>query len=169
MKRKQIVVVLCAVFFCLPALSFAIDFWQFPESADKNSVFVDVRFGGLYFEEKPNFFPPIVNVDYMLWGGLPFSVGAYIAAPEPNLKSFGTRLGYHVNFDSAKFDFYFLYVFDFGWTLNKQLKAHGDKTQEMHFYDFRAGIRKMFSIFALQLETDFKLRGIHAGVSIKLF
>jgi hypothetical protein len=146
----------------------AFDLWQFPEAADKNSVFLDARFGGISFLRGPEFFLPEASLDYMLWGGLPFSIGAYIKTPEENLKSFGARLGYHVNTGSRRMDLYGLYVFDFGWTRNKALKAHNDEEQPMNFYDFRVGIRYRFNFFHLNMETDFKFRGINFGIGIKL-
>jgi hypothetical protein len=142
--------------------------FEWPEAADKNSVTLDTLFAGISFSDGPQIFRPVFSMDYVIPIVLPFSIGAYFATPDPNLKSFGTRLGFHVNLNVPKLDLYALYVFDFGWIRNPKLREYGDEEQEIHWYDFRIGIRYTFNVIGLFIETGFKLQSINAGISLQL-
>jgi hypothetical protein len=146
----------------------ALDFWQWPEAADKNALFLDARFAGVSFTDGFQVFPPAFSLDYILPVVAPFSLGAYFKTPEPNLKSFGVRLGYHINLDEPNTDLYGLYVFDFGFTRNALLAQYDDEQQPVNWYDFRVGIRRRFRSLCICLETDFKLQGIHIGLALKI-
>jgi hypothetical protein len=146
----------------------ALDFWQYPEAADKNAVFLDLRSNVLSFSEGFRLTLPEFSADYVLPVGLPFSIGAYFKTPDPNLKSFGLRLGYHINIDDPNTDIYLLYIFDFGFLRNDVLLEYNDEAQEIHWYDFRAGIRYEFGLFCLALESDYKLQGLNISISLKL-
>jgi hypothetical protein len=146
----------------------ALDFWQWPEAADKNAIFLDARFAGISFTDGYQIFRPVFSLDYIIPVIAPFSLGAYFKTPDPNLKSFGLRLGYHINLEDPKTDLYGLYVFDFGFTRNDLLARYDDEQQPVNWYDFRAGIRRRFRSLWLCLETDFKLQGIYIGLSLKI-
>ncbi|MDR0513410.1 MAG: hypothetical protein LBG93_10010 [Treponema sp.] len=160
-------------FLCLAGIASciaAIDLWQHPETAERNSLFVgasgpEFTFSGFEFQFAPQF-----TLDYMLPVRFPFSLGAFLRTPTPNLNSFGARLGYHINLDQPRVNLYFLYVFDFGFLRNDLLERYGDERRPLHFYDFRAGVRWGINRFLfIQIESDFQFRGIIFGLSAKLF
>jgi hypothetical protein len=163
-----------AVFFAALLLVFplragAVNFWRFPEAADKGTIFIDARFAEISFAE--GFLPslPEIGVDAVLPFFLPFSLGAYFKTPDPNLKSFGARLAYHIDLEDPRTDLYLLYVFDFGFTRNALLREYGDEEQDVRRYDFRAGVRRAFGkFFCLSVETSYKLRGFRIGFSARL-
>jgi hypothetical protein len=155
---------------CLSAPLFPFDVWSRPEAAEKNSLFLDAHAAALSFTGGFSAGPDtlFVTADYLLPVDLPFSLGAYFKAPNPNLKSFGLRLAYHIDIDNSKTDLYVLYAFDLGFMRNNLLEAYGDEKQEVRYYDFRAGVRRLFGkYFCLSLETAYKLSGITAGISVK--
>jgi hypothetical protein len=157
-----------ALVFALPLPAF--DLRSHPEAAEKNSLFLDVHIAGLSFNDgfAAGLDTLLIRCDYLLPVDLPFSFGAYFKAPNPNLKSFGFRLAYHIDIDNSKTGLYVLYAFDLGFLRNSLLEAYGDETQEVHYYDFRAGVRRLFGkYFCLSLETAYKLSGITVGISVK--
>jgi hypothetical protein len=149
----------------------AVDVWRYPEAADKNSLFVTATFFSLRFTEAETFafYLPEISVDYLPPFFVPVSIGAFFKTPEPNLNSFGTRLAYHINLGDAKTDAYFLYVFDLGFTRNDLLTEYGDEPVPVNYFDFRIGVRRLFGSFVcLTMETEFKMRGLSLGVSVKI-
>ncbi|MDR1107116.1 MAG: hypothetical protein LBL44_12230 [Treponema sp.] len=165
---KMIPLVMALIF---PASLPALDVWTHPEAAEKNSLFLDVHFSSLAFES--GFAIGIdtleFHLDYMPPIPLPFSLGVYLKAPNPNLKNFGARLGYHFDVADRKTDIYFFYAFDFGFLRNSLLAEHGDEEQPLRLYDFRAGVRRVFNrYFCMVLETDYKISGVLFGVAIKI-
>ena len=167
MKKTLLITVLLAAGL-LPVR--AIDVWRYPEAADKNSLFVNVKFFSLMFAEEPfSFYLPEFSVDWLPPFFVPISIGAFLKTPDPNLDSFGTRLAYHVNLGDAKTDLYVLYVFDLGFTRNDALVEYGGVERPVYFYDFRAGVRRLFGSFVcLTLETEFKARGFSLGITAKI-
>jgi hypothetical protein len=163
--------VVLALVLALPAARIpALELWRHPQAAEANALFLDAAFARVSFTEGFILPPPVeLRVDYVLPVFLPVSVGAYMKTPNPNLTSFGLRAGYHVDIGDSKTDLYAVYVFDLGFLRNDLLEAYGDKPQPLLFYDFRAGVRRLFgSFFCIALETDFKLRGLLLTLSIKL-
>jgi hypothetical protein len=164
MKRLAAACMLCML--SLPGQ--ALDFWQFPECAERYALFLDVKAARLSFKEGFETYYPEVCADLLPFP-LPFSLGVYAKMPDPNLKSFGIRAGYHVNLGDESTDLYVLYAFDFGFVRNDLLVKYGDEKQTPRYYDFRIGVRRVFgTFFCLVLETDFKSRGITVGVSLKV-
>ena len=144
-------------------------FELFPESADKNAFFLNIKAVGISFTEGFLLTEQEFGFDYVLPIFMPLSLGVYFRIPTPNLKSFGIRLGYHINIQSEKTDLYALYVFDFGFLRNDLLRQYNDAEQEIHYYDFRAGVRQVFGkYFCLMLETGFKLQGFSIGIAVKI-
>lgn len=165
---KKLFIILCLAICSLFSLQ-AVDIWQYPEAAEQNAVFLDVRSPYISFTRGFEFLPPWFGVDYLLPIGLPFSLGVYFKTPSPNLKSFGARAGYHINLDDPKTDLYVLYVFDLGFLRNETLIQYNDEEQQRYFYDFRFGIRRLINKYlCLSLESDHKLNGFIFGISIKL-
>jgi len=149
----------------------ALDLWRYPQAAEKHSIFIDAAIAPLSFTHLSsyNVFPLEFRIDYMLPVGLPFSAGLFMKTPHPNLKHFGTRLGYHFDVRNPKTDLYVLYVFDFGFLRNDVLKEYNDIPAPLHFFDFRLGVRRMFgSWFCVAAETDFKVLGIVFLLSFKV-
>jgi hypothetical protein len=155
---------LCA--FRLPAL----DLWRHPEIAGKNTIFTDLGVAPFIFDglEFP-VLPMEVRIDYLPPLPLPFSAGLFLKTPNPNLKSFGTRLAYHLDINNSKTDLYFAYVFDYGFIRNDILKKYNDKPVPVHYYDFRVGVRYFFGRFVgLAVESDFKVGGVIFMLSAKI-
>ncbi|GAB6391800.1 MAG: hypothetical protein MdMp014T_1173 [Treponematales bacterium] len=152
----------------LPLNLWALDLWHWPEAAGKNSLFLTAQMPALSFTEGLSFEMPEFAADWLFPFPLPLSFGAFFKTPEPNLKSFGVRLGYHIDTGARNLDLYALYVFDFGFLRNDLLEEYGDETQEKRYYDFRAGVRRLFGKYiCLVIETDFHLRGLQIGLSFK--
>ena len=144
--------------------------FRHPESAEQHTVFFDAVFVSLSFER--GFYSGLstfaCRADYMLPFRLPFSLGLYADFPDPNLKRFGARLGYHIDINDPKTDLYLLYVFALGFTRNTVLAEYGDETQEMRLYDFRAGIRRSLTRHTcLVLETGYKFQELIFGITVK--
>jgi hypothetical protein len=156
---------------CAAATAPAFNIWNHPEIAEKNSLFADVALAPLVFYPQFDFpvLPMELRLDYMPPISLPFSVGLFFKTPNPNFKSFGTRIAYHLDLDNPKIDLFFVYVFDFGFIRNNILVKYNDTPVTVHYYDFRAGVRYFFqSRIALAVETDFKVFGIILMLSIKI-
>jgi len=153
------------------AASPALDLWRHPEIAERNSIFADVGMAPLVFKDIDDFYilPLELRLDYMPPLPLPFSVGLFFKTPFPNLKCFGPRIAYHIDLRNSKTDLYFMYVFDFGFIRNGILEKYGDEPVEIHYYDFRVGIRYFFGKFiGLALESDFKVGGVIIALSAKI-
>lgn len=147
------------------------DLWLYPEAADKYAFFAGVFAPTLSFDDGFSFSVerPELLFDFVLPGGLPFSLGAFIQMPEPNLKNFGLRAAYHINVNDPKTDLFFLYVFDLGFIRNDLLLEYNDTPVDIRYYDFRAGFRRLFgSYIALSVETGHKLFDIRFGLAVKL-
>lgn len=147
-----------------------VNVWRHSEAAGKNSLFADVGIMPLMLDS-PEFgiVPLSLRVDYLPPLPLPFSFGAFVQAPFPNLKSFGIRAGYHVDLFDPLTDLYLAYSFDFGFTRNDLLVEFNDAPVEPHYYDFRVGVRRFFgSWFGLSVETGFKFESVVISLSIKL-
>jgi len=151
----------------LPALSL----WRHPEIAEENTIFADAGLSPIIFKN-PQFviLPLELRLDYLLPLPLPFSVGIFLKTPYPNLKSFGTRVAYHIDMGDDKTDFYFVHVFDYGFIRNDILIKYNDDPVEIHYYDFRAGVRRFFGPrLGLSVESDFKVGGVIILLSAKLY
>jgi hypothetical protein len=150
----------------------AISLYTHSETAPKNAIFFDV---GIAAYEVPDefvlYFPKMrFAADWMTPTSLPFSFGLYMTAPLPNLTDFGVRAGYHINFESEKIDFYFLYYFNLGFLRNAELRDNGNEEIEVHYFDFRAGFRYVLNYnVGLMIETGYKLNSIMAGITVKIF
>ncbi|GMO25838.1 MAG: hypothetical protein Ta2B_05630 [Termitinemataceae bacterium] len=150
----------------------AISLYTHSEAAPKNSIFFDV---GIAAYELPDDFALYVPklrfaADWMLPTSLPFSIGAYMLAPFPNLTDFGLRAAYHINFESETVDFYFLYYFNLGFLRNAELRSNGLDEIDLHWFDFRAGFRYVFNYnLGVMIETGYKLNSIMFGVTVRIF
>jgi hypothetical protein len=155
---------------CCGSPAAAADIWQYPEAAGKNALFLDIRFASLSLEGDFTALYPEASLDWLPPLFLPFSLGLYIRIPDPNLRSFGFRIGYHINLGGdGKTDLYALYVFECGWLRKTILERYGDSAPPLRWYDFRAGLRRRFGAsLCLSLEADHAFRGITIGVSIQL-
>ena len=138
---------------------YTLDLWQYPEMADKHSLFAGafpVKFTmSDYFDiGHPEFF-----FDYVLPIGFPFSVGLFVNPLGSGAHSYGIRIGYHINFNDDKLDLYLAYT--------TCLIFEGENIWLE--YGGRIGIRRMFgSYFCINIETGFKLQFVYIGVAIKL-
>ena len=114
--------------------------------------------------------PLEISLDYLLPYKFPVFVGTYFITPNPNLKNFGIRTGYHVDLRMHKTNFYIFYVFDFGFIRNDLLIEYNDDPVDINFYDFRFGFRHFFNNrMGIVLESAFKLQGLNMGITYKLF
>jgi len=152
-----------AVFLLVALDAFAIDFWQYPEMADKHAIFI----GGFPVQfrtetRSADYYPPEFYVDYLLPVGLPFSAGFFVNSLGPDLFSFGLRPAYHINLNDENTDFYILYVLNYIHVKNNPEKIQFE-------YGGRFGFRRRFGqFFCLCIETGFKLETIYVGIAIKL-
>ena len=162
----------CLIFFFTLAANVnlgAIDLWQHPEAAERNSLFAGAMAPQIVIDGFDLLITPHFTLDYMLPVHLPISFGAFIKTPSPNLNSFGARFAYHINLDRPGTNLYFMYVFDFGFIRNDILERYGDERRPVRFFDFRAGLRQRLNHFLfIQIESDFQFRGIFLGLSVKV-
>jgi hypothetical protein len=166
-KNTLCIAALCAL---IPAAVPGLSLWRYPEAADKNTLFIDTA-ATFSFSSLDSFslFPLEIRADYLLPVGLPVSAGLFMKTPDPNLKYFGTRLGYHIDIGDQKTDLYFVHVFNLGFIRNDLLEQFNDTPSPLYYYDFRLGVRRLFgSRFCLAVETDFKVFGLVFALSIKL-
>jgi len=143
---------------------FAIDFWQYPEAADKGSIFASC-FAGSFEITSPgfdgmelSFFSPEFCLDYVLPIGLPFSFGASFRAEDSRF-AFGLRPSYHVNLDIEWLGFYVMYpVFVISSEEALTFK-----------YGFGIGARaRLKDFFSLCAEISPSAKGLLLGASFKL-
>lgn len=142
----------------------ALDFWQYPEMADKHAIFLGgfpVRFS--IEERSVDYYPPELYVDYLLPVGIPFSAGVFVNSLGPDLFSLGFRPAYHINLNDENSDLYILYV------INLIMIRSPQKEETLLEFGGRVGFRRRFGSFlCLCIETGFKLQTIYVGVAIKL-
>ena len=142
----------------------ALDFWQHPEMAEKNSLFAG-GFAAQFIVKnvKFDFYHPEFYLDYMLPVGLPFSAGAFVNSLGPFIFSAGLRPAYHINFDNENLDVYVLYIANLIFT-----KEPGPEKILLEFGG-RIGFRWRFGpYFCACVETGFKLQTVYFGIAIKL-
>jgi len=171
---KLIKIIFLTSLFFISADLFSFDFltiFQHSEIAPKNSLFADAGLAPFVFKELEfNVLPLDIRIEYMLPVPLPLSFGLFMKTPYPNLKSFGTRIGYHFNLFDRMTDIYVIYSFDFGFLRKDILEEHNDVSAPIHWYDFRFGARHFFkSRYGAAIETDFKFQSVIFLVSIKVF
>lgn len=163
-KFKIFFLILLTLFICHK--SFSIDFWQYPEMADKNSIFFGIFPVQFNFEDFFTLHQLEFYIDYLLPVGLPFSLGASINPINPDVFSVSARLGYHINFNDEKFDVYVLYQVELLY-LTDVLTY--DKYVVVEFGG-RFGIRRLFGKFlCFNFETGFKFQYFNIGIAIKCY
>jgi hypothetical protein len=137
----------------------ALDFWQYPEMAESNALFVSCFAAQFNFSDYFTIRYPEIIVDYLLPVRIPVFIGAALRLFDPELARYGLRLGYHINFDDENLDVYVFYdssiIFSDEYTLLKLIGSVG----------FR---RRFGSSFCITVETGFLLQNIFFGVAIKL-
>jgi len=160
-------------FFLISPVSYAfgpLNFFFHSELAGKNSIFIDVGPAPLTFKDLSFPILPLdLRLEYLPPLPLPFSAGIFMKTPNPNLKSFGTRIGYHFNvFDIA--DLFLVYYHDFGYIRNKKLVEYNDSPVPYIFFDFRFGARYLFrKRVGVALESGYKFQDIAFLLSIKIY
>ena len=147
-----------------------INLWRHSEIADKNSLFADVGSPIYFSDQKFSFLPLYIRFDYMLPTPVPISAGLFFHTPDPNFKSFGFRLGYHINLRNPRIDVYGVYSFNCGFLLKGTLEKHNDTPPTIHYFDFRVGARYFFgSWLGFSIESGHKMESIIISLSIKIF
>jgi len=137
----------------------ALDFWQYPEMAEKHSLFLSCFFVEFNFDDYFLFYPELV-LDYLLPVGLPFSIGVSVESFDPDLYSAGLRLGYHINFDDENLDVYLLYGCKLIFPMDYVKLEYGG----------RFGFRHRFgSYFCITFETGFLLENFFLGIAVKFY
>jgi len=141
------------------------------ETVGKNSIFIDVGPAPLTF--RPVSFPLLpldIRIEYLPPFRLPFSFGIFMKTPNPNLKSFGMRIGYHFNLLDLV-DLFLVYHHDFGYFRNKILVKYRDTPVRVNFFDFRFGFRYFFikSRIGIAVESGFKFQDVIFLLSIKIY
>jgi len=169
---KNLTKIFLLLFFLQTGVSHAFDLislWRHPEIAEKNSVFVDAGLPVFFFPLSAQPLPLNIRFDYLPPLPLPLSAGIFFDTPYPNLKSFGFRLGYHINIFDPNTDLFFKYSFNCGFILKKVLYKYNDEPPPLRFYDFGFGLRHFFSpLVGIALESGFKLESVFVSLSFKL-
>jgi hypothetical protein len=167
--RKIFFVFFCFISSSLYGLELA-NLWRHSEIADKNSVFVDVGAAPLTFADLEFPILPVdVRVEYFPPIPLPFSASVFFKTPNPNFKSFGLRVAYHIDLLDDVTDLYFLYQYDFGHLRNDLLVQYNDTPTPQYWYDFRIGVRRFFGgRVGIGIESAFKFEGIIFLISVKV-
>jgi hypothetical protein len=143
--------------------------WRHPEIAEKNSVFADAGVPIMFEEPHFSVLPVDLRADYMLPLPYPFSAGIFLKTPNPNLKSFGVRFGYHFDVFDPLTDVYVVWSFNCGFILTDVLAYYNDSPAPVHFFDFRAGFRRFITPWlGVCVETGFKLESVCISLSFKL-
>jgi len=163
--NKLLPAILLLSFFSLPAAPApAVDFWQYPEAADKGSVFASAFAASLEIASPGidglefSFSAPEFCLDYVLPIGLPFSFGASFQA-ESGFFAFGLRPAYHANLDFDWLNFYFMYPISFVLSGEAWTAKYGVG------FGARARIKNFFFLAA---EFRPSLKGLLFGASFKL-
>jgi hypothetical protein len=154
------------VFFALIVFSAsAFDFWQYPEAADKGSVFAGAHAASIAFnirnikDVRFKVYFPEFCLDYVLPIGLPFSLGATLKPFEKGIFGIGIRPAYHINFGLENLDAYVMYAVSFDFRSSYGVLEYGPAL----------GMRyRIFSFFCLSMETAFMMKAVNFGVSLKL-
>jgi len=143
----------------------AFDVWQYPEAADRNSVFVGVfaAFFAYELSDPPStefsFDWPEFYIDFILPVGLPFSFGASLDSLRTDMYGIGLRPGYHVNFDVPNLDVYAMYTTNFEISKQRMVVYHG----------VRLGLRyTFFDFLCLTVESGYNFSSLIFGLSFKL-
>ena len=154
-----------SLFVVLSASIPAFDVWQYPASADKDSIFAGVLAASFAFDfnhppdSKFQFDYPEFYLDYVLPVGLPFFIGASVDSLHTGQYGLGIRPGYHINFDVPNLDAYVLYGTNFDISENRMEINHGVKI----------GLRYIFyDLFCVNVETGYRFERLHFGLSLKL-
>jgi len=153
---------------CVGYAAGGLEIWRNPEGAEAGRLFVDARFLTAGFDGSFAAVLPELGADWLLPVPLPLSAGVFMATPDPNLKSFGLRAGWHIDLFDERTDLYVFYVMDLGFVRNALLEEYGDTPAEAKWYDFRVGVRRLMGRFCLTIESAYKFAGIRAGISIAL-
>jgi len=167
--KKILVIIVLLILFVQPLYSFDImSLWRHPEIAEKNAIFADIGVTIRLIDPEFNILPFDIRIDYMLPLPLPFSAGLFLVTPNPNLKTFGYRIGYHFDVRDPRLDVFFIYSFDFGFIRNDLLIEYNDTPVTPNYYDFRIGVRRFFGTLGVCVETGFKLESIIFLLSVKI-
>ena len=162
-KKQVFLVVVFLLVSLAPARAF--DVWQYPESADKDSIFAGLfaAYFAFSFQDPSSsefsFDHPHFFLDYVLPVGLPFSLGLCFDSFRTDQWGIGFRPGYHVNFDVPNLDVYVMYSMNLEISTRRMVLDHGP----------RVGLRYIFyDLFCLQVETGYRLERINFGLAFKL-
>ena len=163
MNKRIILFLIFIAFICASATG--IDFWRYPEAADKDAMFAGAYAASLVFNiDNPRdfryeFYFPEFYLDYVLPVGLPFSFGTSLKPLTPDVFGVGARAGYHINLNVPDLNLYVMYAVTFGITSDFSVIEFGP----------RIGARyRLFSFICLNVETGLAMKTIHFGIAIKL-
>jgi len=110
-----------------------------------------------------------IRITYMLPAIAPLSFGVFAVTPDPNIRFFGVRAGYHFDLGNPGLDVYFLYSFNFGWILNDILIYLNDDPVPVNLFDFRVGFRYFFNGWlGINAELDFNFTRLLLSIAVKL-
>ena len=154
------------LFFFVSSVSVpAFDVWQYPVSADRDSIFAGF-FAAMFafdFQDPPasefSFDYPEFYLDYVLPVGLPFSIGLSFDSMRVDQWGVGLRPAYHVNFDVPSLDVYAMYSVSLDISETRMVLDHG----------LRLGLRYIFwDLICVSVETGYRLESLLFGLSIRL-
>jgi len=143
----------------------ALDFWRFPESAERGSIFAGAFVSSFAFSiADPRDFRLLLNfpefyIDYIMPIGLPFSFGVSAKPMSPDIFALGIRPAYHINFNNPNLNVYVMYAVTFSLTSEFGLLEYGG----------RIGARyRLFNFLFINIETGFRMRSLRLGVAVQL-
>jgi len=145
--------------------AFAVDFWQYPEAAEKGSIFASGFMASLEISSPGidgldfSFFMPEFCIDYVLPIGLPFSFGLSLLSLEDTFFAIGVRPAYHVNLGIDWLGLYVMYPITV------------ISSEEALTFKYGAGIglrARVKEFFGLAVEIRPPQKGLLFGVSLKL-
>ena len=153
--------------------AFSVDFWRYPEIADRGTIFLGCQFLDISlnlsnirdfdFQRDFIFHSPGIYIDYVLPIGLPFSFGLSLN-PFGDHFSVGIRPGYQINLNSSIFNLYFLYAVDLVFGPEISTIEHGARIG----FRFALGQFPVMPNIEIDLSSH-NLGGLRIGIAARLF
>ena len=163
MIKKSAFLILFTVVFS--ANVFSVDLWRYPQTADRNSIFIGCHFAFFFFnisEPRNSSFDlrlPDFHIDYVLPVGFPLSLGVSLNPFENGVFGIGIRPAYHINLNNTYLNLYIMCAVD--WLIGS------NRTQIR--IEPRVGLRFRFGSLPLMPKIETSILTTRIGFSVKVF